>query len=1093
MADPDAYNGVGIQPSDYPCGSNGQLDCLPVLRWDGVTGALTSRIDGTLTEWTHWLEQIPQSLSGLYISLGNSLYALAARMGRGVDGDSLLSGDQWSLGKTANRTVGALYTVVVSNPLLIAMPIVATLLIGLFAAWRGQGMRVLMRRLGALSVGLALSISMGATAAAAPDQANTGSPWWVMRTVNQIVSDAGSGLNTALIDSMSASGTFVSDPNGGNDNLTSCQRYIATLDKAAEAQGTDDAITISTNRMWEETGLRVWMRGVYGGGQNSLDVFCRVLDHRAGADAKTMSDLTNLAAGTDIGASEFGVAFWPTMMADTDDLTEEVGKKEQSADSQMLDRYVMTWNVCKYSKKDNAWRGRAGFKFVNALTGKDRRKYGTKDSVDKEDRIALACQAAVTGHADGDDESYLVYDASRADVEYEESETASPGTSFIPGSVTPNVGAQAWQAKRLKGEKLNADGWAISGDARQLVHRLVMLFDAPTDSRTTAAITTNGGGTVAQNSAALTTVRQMRGAYSFSDIIGGFLFLLSGFEALILLGVGVGFMKVVCALSATVSVVVLFVALFAVAYAPDHMLRSIKSILMSLLGAMAGPTVVALAASLGCLFVNLGLLICGLAGAADADASNSSIGMLGLCTLVLPLVYIKGLRWLCVEKLGWGDPFSLPGLKQISGLTGAMGKGMAVAAGAAVAAGVAVATGGAGLPALSAAAKGMGAAMRGGGVVSAAGAGLREGVMNRRFGGFSGSRAPKSGAERAALGGGEAPKTEAAPETAPSGDGFADKAADALVRGSVHSEARHSGHDAAWERAHVEGARASGDVKALAERLDKATPMEAFRMAANGGDWTFRKPALPGAMADAAREVMAENRERLSALSASVRDSRIGQGTAGIAAGIAAKARAFGADAGEKAADLHAAATAKASAASARMDAFIGRHETLTAARDTWRDAADLTRAAGAWTYGHARHAAGVVGSTRAAQTARGLWSDAQAMPGRTADAVRLTAANAVKPAMFAAGRTMGGLATLIGDSSLTRPSDNGANAGRAARALVDAGMDNDKKTVAASRRVMRDAWDHGLAHGDEQVAQAAERAGVAADQYKAVADRFAA
>ena len=60
-------------------------------------------------------------------------------------------------------------------------------------------MKELCRRAGALTMGLTLFITMGATSAANPDTAAAGTPYWMVQTASGIIGNAGGGIADSLL------------------------------------------------------------------------------------------------------------------------------------------------------------------------------------------------------------------------------------------------------------------------------------------------------------------------------------------------------------------------------------------------------------------------------------------------------------------------------------------------------------------------------------------------------------------------------------------------------------------------------------------------------------------------------------------------------------------------------------------------------------------------------------------------------------------------------------------------------------------------------------------------------------------------------
>ena len=738
------------------------LECLPVLRWGDYAGTPTFRSDGMVEQAADWIVQMPDSLSGTIVGLGNTLWGITATLTNGLDVDGSKAA---VVGRWVNRIAGSVYRMSFLSNMLIAIPFLITLIVGLWAAFHGRGFTILAKRFAALTVGLALFFTMGATAAAHPDEASPGTPWWMVETATSIVNDAGNGLNTAFLNGLDSSGGFLSNKNGGDGNLLSCQRYMSALDQTAAVKANGNAISQSVNRMWEETGLRLWIYSTYGGGQTASDVFCRILEHRAGADASTMKLFTErgnggFALNNDGSLNENTLAFNPSLMTNRKDFLGSVLKGNPETQEQRLDRWVMMYATCTINT-EGKYQWRPGFGFLTALAGKDRERAGTEEknysnNATQSERLNTACRAGFTGSSADNRTKYLALvrgerAGGNADIGKGALEGSKNGLILgIPGLVLGATGGALEET--AKGAKEAASGQ--DPGARERMANLVQLFDV--DSRTSnwqALIAAYGGGTDDQNLEALSLVEHMRGYGSGTVLLPSILFLLAGVSYLIVFGLGCGLMRMLSVMIACIMALFLQVGALVYAYSPDKGRRIMANAATRMLTMIAAPTLVALAGGLGCVFINTTLMLTGFIGydgnnrldytalaagnivtyqAEDnkllilqgagttyvrhllerTAADQYSAPMIGVFTLliaILPWIYVAVLRHVCIRQ-GIGDPFSLPGFKQLMGVGNGLKTGFKMAAGAIIGAGVAAATGGAGLSMLAA---GMQGAMQG--------------------------------------------------------------------------------------------------------------------------------------------------------------------------------------------------------------------------------------------------------------------------------------------------------------------------------------------------------------------------------------------
>lgn len=726
-ADPDAIPDAPGGPAPA-CGHG--LDCLPVLRWASQAGSLTSRKDGILGNWNplSWVSNIQANLTGMLTGAGNGLWSAAAWMSNGAEPDAALA----KFGPMANRVAGQVYGALFdpsSVGFFIAIPMLLVMVIGFCAAYTRRGWKVFFKRFAALCVGFGLFFAMGATSAAHPDSDYPATPYWMASTAFKIVNTAGDGVTKQFNKTLIKTGRFVAF-DGSWDRL-SCRRYTAWLN--TEGAKGKDALADSVNLMWEETGLRIWMRSAYGSGDNASQVFCRVLEYRAGAAPSDQAQIVNQASGGAATAAGWAPAFWPSLMTTKETLTADTSKNDPSDTSdQMIDRYVMTWNACGM-KPDGSYRIRPGFDFIGALKKKP---VGGAAVAGAKNRGAggssvSSCMAMITGF-----------------------DTPSGGTQYQAVD-----GPGDWDNNRTKA--------VIDGDMRKTVSNLILLFDVDTNSNWKQLVYSNGGGAIRDRTNALQTISQEQGDAPTADIMASLLFLFAGLANLLVWGVFCGLLKLLSLAVASFVAVAAFLACLILAFAPDKGRKALGNSLIQLFAWVAGPTVIALFASVGCMFVNAGMGLLNIVGA--DGGTTGGILSLTLATMLLPVAYLMLVRYLCVKVWGWGDPFSLPGLAQLAGFGGAMKTGLAMGAGAIAGGAAALMAGGGALSALSTAGDVLASGGRGG-LVSAIGRGRRNGRMDSWFDSKSGGRKSEDGAPGPDHGPSEADRAAAEQGAAPASE-----------------------------------------------------------------------------------------------------------------------------------------------------------------------------------------------------------------------------------------------------------------------------------------------------------------------------------
>lgn len=384
------------QSAIHSCGYDGGLPCLPVLRWSDVAGGLTARTDGIIDYIVGMFSSIPNNVSGVFLSMGNNLWGATAHLVQVTSGDSGAA-IAAKFGPLSNTFVGSIYSALTTEWTVLALGVALVAVSALWLVMRNQS-RLAMRKVSALVVGLSLFLSMGALSVNHPNDAAAGTPWWLTQTATNIAGTVGTGASHSLLMGMKDNGkAFATKSDSDNRSDTSCRRYTAQLDDEYSVSINGGSDLISTiNTMWEETGLRMWARAQYGSGRNASNVFCRVLEFRAGAPASDMAHLTNLSVGRDIVSAD-AIAFHPALA-----FIDDEGKQSKDTDpkdgvengtyTKQMDRVVTMWQACGHFS--DGWNVRNGWQFIGAIQGKNR---GFDNATWKQ-----MCAAVFTGSSSGD-------------------------------------------------------------------------------------------------------------------------------------------------------------------------------------------------------------------------------------------------------------------------------------------------------------------------------------------------------------------------------------------------------------------------------------------------------------------------------------------------------------------------------------------------------------------------------------------------------------------------------------------------------------------------------------------------------------------
>ena len=273
--------------------------CLPVTRWADTIGGLTTRTDGLSNiDPFKAIGSIPVTLESLLLAAGNGLWALTAWLQSAFSSASSKVLD--AFGSMMNSFAGAFYKGFSGGGsfALVGFICIVAIVPGLWDMTRGRGARTLIRKCGAVILGLSLFITMGVTSDRNPDKPAVGTPWWMAKTTVSVLGDVGGGVGQELLKSYDSSGQFLAKDYSTNatGDLLSCRNYLNELHRSDEAtRDSKNTVLSALNTMWEETGLRLWSRAQYGAGENAGQVFCRIPEYRAGVDPSEMANLTNNA------------------------------------------------------------------------------------------------------------------------------------------------------------------------------------------------------------------------------------------------------------------------------------------------------------------------------------------------------------------------------------------------------------------------------------------------------------------------------------------------------------------------------------------------------------------------------------------------------------------------------------------------------------------------------------------------------------------------------------------------------------------------------------------------------------------------------
>lgn len=382
------------------------LDCLPILRWSNTIGGLTSRVDDvSMFNPRSWFEAVPANITGIFLSIGNNLWAAAATIERMADGSSAMTD---TFGKMANRFTGAVWNSL-SDWRILSMAIILVVGTSLWRYIHNGTIQAFGQRMVALILGLAMFATVGIASANNPETPTTLTPYWMVNTTSKYIGDVAGSASDALVQGFDSGRTFLAHDYSKNatGDLLSCRNYLHQLhlenSTHMKSNGhANDTVLTAMNTMWEETALRIYARTQYGPGVNADQVFCRVPEYRAGATADDMALITKYAISNAYDDKQPAGHFSADgdMMAYIPNLWEgAIGTKadQKVANEDVgLDRWVTMWDVCGFGKQRNSLYIRSGWAFVNSVEGDNRGIDSSGNPASDTTDLLTQCRASLT-------------------------------------------------------------------------------------------------------------------------------------------------------------------------------------------------------------------------------------------------------------------------------------------------------------------------------------------------------------------------------------------------------------------------------------------------------------------------------------------------------------------------------------------------------------------------------------------------------------------------------------------------------------------------------------------------------------------------
>lgn len=319
---------------------------LPVDRWgDAAAGGFHSRLDpGTFGLGSLENRTVRGAWVGGALGVGNSLWQGTTSLVEFATMMPMLD----TAGCAVDRAAAAVGRTILMSGLLSAAVVV--LLLGVaWRAWRRGSMTGSWTTLARAVLVVALFAVMlaGAQRTSGPSALGTGSPAWLMTTLDGLVGSVAAAPVRALDDTVTEGERLVGPVEG---DALHCSRYVAELrdryrtsvDRRGRAGG-PAAVPLALSAMWERAGLLVWQDAQFGPGNDfGAAVGCRLLERRAQVPAAEQRPLTAAAART---SSAF-----------VDDAADVVFV---GADALTTDRIIVAWASCDLPggwRADSRWQ-----------------------------------------------------------------------------------------------------------------------------------------------------------------------------------------------------------------------------------------------------------------------------------------------------------------------------------------------------------------------------------------------------------------------------------------------------------------------------------------------------------------------------------------------------------------------------------------------------------------------------------------------------------------------------------------------------------------------------------------------------------------
>lgn len=380
--------------------------CLPSGRWGSLVGSTTYRTepsDGVVG----FIANMPAMISHTTRSILPNMLMMITQ----VCWSSALAISQFAAsfepmdaaGAAIDSAAGDLINGAVEGGLLSAFMVVGIVAFCMAVVFNAMGgAKAVGKRIGAMILCLAALVVLGSGAARTEEGATTpatGSPWWVVKTINDTINTVAVSINLDGINDSNPSMMAYDNPSGSEQT---CQDYLYAMHADYDSLGESDTsnVTSTVNRLWEETALRSWVTMQWGNpqangsttekvAQNARMAYCHVLDMKAGTDADVQAHLTNAELGTAIDSQTAAWIFSEDGWIGTYHSLVDDGKWTDDRDSNVMQtRAGVFWETCTSdgSGKDGIYARNGWGVLINNLGDQDS---GEIENAGKRVRAAL--------------------------------------------------------------------------------------------------------------------------------------------------------------------------------------------------------------------------------------------------------------------------------------------------------------------------------------------------------------------------------------------------------------------------------------------------------------------------------------------------------------------------------------------------------------------------------------------------------------------------------------------------------------------------------------------------------------------------------